>query len=67
MIMTLVPTTPKYEAPIEFTQRAFDGKWVCWRYMLDPTEDPSDWQDREMLFPKRWVQVGVYDFMVELE
>jgi hypothetical protein len=28
-------------------------------WMQDPTHDMKDFQDREMLFPKRWVTIGV--------
>jgi hypothetical protein len=27
--------------------------------MQDPTHDMKDFQGREMLFPKRWVTIGV--------
>ena len=39
--------------------REFDGMVEVIGWMQDPTCDMKDFQGREMLFPKRWVTIGV--------
>lgn len=39
--------------------REFDNKVEVIGWMQDPTYDMKDFQGREMLFPKRWVTIGV--------
>ena len=39
--------------------RAFDNMVEVIGWMQDPTSDMRDFQGREMLFPKRWVTIGV--------
>jgi hypothetical protein len=53
----------------ELVQREYDGKWVLWGFIPDPNEDITDeyWHDKEMLFPYRWVTLGVYDYRLEIE
>ena len=50
----------------EFQQRKYDGKWVLFRYMIDPSVDLEDYEDKEMLIPKIWIPIGVYDYMIEV-
>lgn len=39
--------------------RDFDGQVEVLGWVQDPTADMSDYRGREMLFPKRWVTIGV--------
>jgi hypothetical protein len=39
--------------------REFDNMVEVVGWMQDPTKDMKDFQGREMLFPKRWVTIGV--------
>jgi hypothetical protein len=39
--------------------REFDDMVEVIGWMQDPTSDMRDFQGREMLFPKRWVTIGV--------
>ena len=39
--------------------REFDNMVEVVGWMLDPTKDMKDFQGRELLFPKRWVTIGV--------
>ena len=39
--------------------RSFDNKVEVIGWMQDPTSDMRNFQGREMLFPKRWVTIGV--------
>jgi len=39
--------------------REFDDMVEVLGWMQDPTYDMNDFQGREMLFPKRWVTIGV--------
>ncbi len=39
--------------------REFDDMVEVIGWMQDPTCDMRDFQGREMLFPKRWVTIGV--------
>ena len=39
--------------------REFDDMVEVIGWMQDPTSDMKDFQGREMLFPKRWVTIGV--------
>jgi len=39
--------------------REFDEQVEIIGWMQDPNYDMRDFQDREMLFPKRWVTIGV--------
>ncbi len=54
----------------QFKQRAFDGKWERIAKIIDyenkytySTESGS----RVTLIPEKWVTVGVYDYMMELQ
>ena len=39
--------------------REYDNMVEVIGWMQDPTKDMKDFQGREMLFPKRWVTIGV--------
>ena len=39
--------------------REFDNKVEVLGWMQDPSADMNDYRGREMLFPKRWVTIGV--------
>ena len=41
--------------------REFDNKVELIGLVQDPTLDMNDFRGREMLFPKRWVTLAVYD------
>jgi hypothetical protein len=39
--------------------REFDNQVEVLGWVQDPTADMNDYRGREMLFPKRWVTIGV--------
>ena len=39
--------------------REFDKQVEVLGWVQDPTADMNDYRGREMLFPKRWVTIGV--------
>lgn len=39
--------------------REYDNQVEVIGWMQDPTKEMRDFQGREMLFPKRWVTIGV--------
>ena len=41
--------------------RDFDNMVEVLGWMQDPSADMNDYRGREMLFPKRWVTIGVLD------
>ena len=41
--------------------REFDNMVELVGFIQDPTLDMNDFRGREMLFPKRWVTIGVID------
>ena len=43
----------------ELASREVDKSVEVNGWMQDPTYDMKDFQGREMLFPKRWVTIGV--------
>lgn len=50
-----MPRAEKYDLML----RDFDDQVEVIGWMQDPTYDMKDFQGREMLFPKRWVTIGV--------
>lgn len=50
-----MPRAEKYDLVL----RDFDDSVEVIGWMQDPTYDMRDFQGREMLFPKRWVTIGV--------
>jgi hypothetical protein len=52
-----LPKAEKYDLTI----RDYDGMIEVIGYMQDPTADMENFRGREMLFPKRWVTIAVFD------
>jgi len=50
-----MPKAEKYDLAL----REYDDMVEVIGWMEDPTYDMKDFQGREMLFPKRWVTIGV--------
>ena len=50
-----MPRAEKYDLAL----REYDNMVEVIGWMQDPTSDMKDFQGREMLFPKRWVTIGV--------
>ena len=50
-----MPRAEKYDMVI----REFDDMVEIIGWVQDPTYDMNDFRGREMLFPKRWVTIGV--------
>lgn len=50
-----MPRAEKYDLAL----RDYDNMVEVIGWMQDPTSDMKDFQGREMLFPKRWVTIGV--------
>ena len=50
-----MPRAEKYDMVL----REFDDQVEVIGWMQDPSYDMKDFQGREMLFPKRWVTIGV--------
>ena len=50
-----LPRAEKYDLFL----REVDNMVEVVGWMQDPTHDMKDFQGREMLFPKRWVTIGV--------
>jgi hypothetical protein len=44
--------------------RDFDNMVEVLGWMQDPSADMNDYRGREMLFPKRWVTIGVLPFEI---
>jgi hypothetical protein len=52
-----LPRADKYDLFL----REFDNKVELIGLIQDPTLNMNDFRGREMLFPKRWVTLAVYD------
>lgn len=50
-------TAEKYD----LVQREYDQLFELIGYIPDPTRDIREFVRREMLFPKRWVTLALYD------
>ena len=50
-----LPRAEKYD----LAYRAFDDMVEVIGWMQDPTYNMNDFEGREMLFPKRWITIGV--------
>ena len=46
--------------------RDYDNKIELLGLVQDPTYDISDFSGKEMLFPKRWVTLKVFDYETEI-
>lgn len=52
-----LPKAEKYD----MTFRDFDNQVEIIGYVQDPNYDMKDFVGKEMLFPKRWITIGVLD------
>lgn len=52
-----MPKAEKYDMVL----REFDNKVEIIGLVQDPTYDMKNFEGRELLFPKRWVTIGVLD------
>lgn len=52
-----LPRAEKYD----LFYREFDNSVEVLGWVQDPNYDMKDFEGREMLFPKRWVTIGVLD------
>ena len=52
-----IPKAYKYD----LVMREFDNKIELIGLVDDPTYNIEDFRDREMLFPKKWVTLDVYE------
>ena len=50
-----LPRADRYDLHL----REFDNMVEVLGWVQDPTADMNDYRGREMLFPKRWVTIGV--------
>jgi hypothetical protein len=50
-----LPRAEKYD----LAYRVFDDMVEVIGWMQDPTYNMNDFEGREMLFPKRWITIGV--------
>lgn len=50
----------------DLAYREYDHMVEIIGYVPDPNYDMSDFQGREMLFPKRWVTLGVFPETTEV-
>jgi len=50
-----LPRADRYDLHL----REFDNMVEVLGWVQDPTSDMNDYRGREMLFPKRWVTIGV--------
>jgi hypothetical protein len=57
-----LPHAEKYDLFL----REFDNMVEVIGYVPDPTLDMKDFVGREMLFPKRWVTIGVFNSDMEV-
>ena len=57
-----MPRAERYDLAL----RDYDNKVEVIGWVQDPTYDMRDFQGREMLFPKRWVTIGVLDESTEI-
>lgn len=52
-----LPRAERYDVYL----REYDNQVEVLGFMLDPTQDIKQYEGKEMLFPKRWVTIGVLD------
>ena len=59
----IAETNPKYPKAYKYdvVLREFDNMVELIGLVDDPTYNIADFRGREMLFPKRWVAIGVLD------
>lgn len=52
-----MPRAEKYD----MMYRSYDDMVEILGYVQDPTYDMKDFEGREMLFPKRWITIGIVE------
>lgn len=57
-----LPRAEKYDLVL----REYDNMVELIGFVQDPTYDMKDFVGREMLFPKRWVTIGVFNAEMEI-
>jgi hypothetical protein len=57
-----MPKAEKYDMAL----RDYDDMVEILGYVQDPTLEMSDFEGREMLFPKRWITIGVLPAETEI-
>jgi hypothetical protein len=57
-----LPRADRYDLHL----REFDNMVEVLGWVQDPTADMNDYRGREMLFPKRWVTIGVLPLETEV-
>lgn len=58
-----LPRAEKYDLVL----REFDSMVELVGYVQDPNYDMKDFEGREMLFPKRWLTLDVFDSKMEIQ
>jgi hypothetical protein len=61
-VINKMPKAEKYDLFL----REYDHSIEVLGYVEDPHYDMADFEGREMLFPKRWVTIGVLPFETEV-
>jgi hypothetical protein len=57
-----LPRAEKYDLVL----RDFDNQVEVVGWVQDPNYDMKDFQGREMLFPKRWITIGVLSAEIKI-
>ena len=57
-----MPRADRYDLVL----RDYDNMVEVIGWMQDPTQNMKDFEGREMLFPKRWVTIGVLPIETEI-
>ena len=57
-----MPRAEKYDMVL----REFDDQVEVVGWVQDPNYDMKDFQGREMLFPKRWITIGVLSAEIKI-
>jgi hypothetical protein len=57
-----MPRAEKYDLVL----RDFDNQVEVVGWVQDPNYDMKDFQGREMLFPKRWITIGVLSAEIKI-
>jgi len=69
VIKKLINNNPKFSKVYKFDlfYREFDDMVELVGLVDDPTYDMKDFEGREMLFPKRWLTLDVFDSKMEIQ
>jgi hypothetical protein len=49
----------------ELKQRPGDNRWALWGLIPDPNENINEWQARDLPVPQKWVQLKIFDYLIE--